>query len=129
MTKRVEGDGRRFYVIRDGKLVEVFRAPPSDPVAPAIITDTMPATFHPADGSFCDSKSRFKQITRAHGFDDRTGAKAVANNQPKLKEVTTEHYERDVKIAYEMCKAGTAPLSEHDKAMCKRIDERIKNKV
>ena len=119
----------RFYQWRDGKFVEVVPSGPREPVAPAIIMDTMTPCYHPATDQYVDSKSRFKQITKACGYEDRTGASAVADNRPKFNRMTEDDFIADVKIAREQLQSGTAPLTEYDKHVCKQIDERLKNKV
>jgi len=35
-----------------------------------VIEDTMPLTWHPLDGRHYDSKSKFREVTRAHGGEE-----------------------------------------------------------
>lgn len=57
------------YVIRDGKLVLKSLAAQlrSADAAPNIIRDYLPDLRHTIDGKVYDSKSKFRQTTRAHG--------------------------------------------------------------
>ena len=120
---------RGVFVFREGKC-ERYSRKRVEQKTPYIISDEMQRTLHPSDGkTIVDSKSKFKRIARAHGHDIRTGADKVADNKPKFKESETQHYERDVKIAWEMVQSGTAPLTDYDKHICKEINERLKNRV
>lgn len=58
------------YVIRNGKLIEKHLAPPLVEIhgtAPYVISDSMGATRHMADGRYYDSKRQFREVTKAHG--------------------------------------------------------------
>ncbi len=57
------------FVIRNGKLIEKHLAPPrhSGDKSHYVISDTMDAMRHPITGKFMDSKSKFREITRANG--------------------------------------------------------------
>ena len=59
---------RRFFQWRDGEFVELGAKGPSEP-STTIITDSLPpgGLWHPATGTFVDSKSRFRQYTKAAG--------------------------------------------------------------
>ena len=118
-----------LYIFRDGRAVKAYRAPAAEPVAPAIHCDTMPLQLHPSNGQPVDSRTQFKRIMKAHGHEERTGADRVASNIPVMKNTSEDDYIRDVKIATEQVQAGTAPLSEYDRAVCKRINEQLKNKA
>lgn len=56
------------FVMRDGQLVEKHLAEPltCSSEATHVISDTMDQTRHMADGKYYDSKSVFRQVTRAH---------------------------------------------------------------
>lgn len=58
---------RRFYTWRDGEFVELVDKPVE--VRTQIITDSLPpgGLWHPATGKYVDSKSRFRQFTKAAG--------------------------------------------------------------
>lgn len=56
------------FVMRGGKLVDRAIAGPRDTGrVQGVITDTMHAMRHPITGKWMDSKSGFRQVTRAHG--------------------------------------------------------------
>lgn len=60
--------GKRKYIWHNGEFVDVtdWKRPPS--VFPAIHRDGMDAAIHPATGETLDSKSRFREVTKAHGL-------------------------------------------------------------
>lgn len=61
---------RETYVLRNGKLIEKWRAPPLVEVfdtGPMVISDSMPSTRHMASGKYFDSKAAFRAETKAHG--------------------------------------------------------------
>lgn len=60
---------RETYVMRGRKLVPKRRASPLTAAdrGPQVISDTMSATWHPADGRRYDSKAQFRATTKAHG--------------------------------------------------------------
>jgi hypothetical protein len=59
---------KRKYVWHDGQFVDVTDWKRPAPKFPAIIRDTMDAAWHPATGEMMDSKSRFREVTKAHGL-------------------------------------------------------------
>jgi hypothetical protein len=67
---------RTTYVFRqdsEGRYVPIpiDRAAPRDSVAPAVIDDSMPMTWHPADDRHYDSKSAFRRVTRSFGYEEK----------------------------------------------------------
>lgn len=70
---------RETYVLRNGRLVPKSQAAPLS--APAgrvnVISDTMRPMRHPSNGKMYDSKSRFRDETRARGCVE------IGNEQPK----------------------------------------------
>ena len=58
---------RRFYIWREGEFIELGQQPVE--VRTQIITDSLPpgGLWHPATGKYVDSKSRFRQFTKAAG--------------------------------------------------------------
>ena len=68
------------YVMRNGKLVEKHLAEPLH-VDPKfyVISDTMDATRHHADGRVYDSKAQYRAVTRAHGCIE------IGNEKPNTK--------------------------------------------
>lgn len=57
------------YVFRNGRLVEKHLAEPLNygQSAPYVIGDIMEPTRHMADGNYYSSKSKFREVTKAHG--------------------------------------------------------------
>lgn len=117
-----------LFVFREGKAVRVEYGDAEPSLTPFIHVDSMPLQLHPSNGKPVESKSQFKRIMKAHGHEDRTGAPMVADNKPKFKGMSDDDYMRDVKIATEMVRSGTAPLSEYDREKCKRINQQLKNR-
>lgn len=60
---------RETYVMRNGRLVPKREVDPlnTPSSAPQVISDTMTAMVHPSNGKMYDSKSRFRDETRARG--------------------------------------------------------------
>lgn len=87
---------------------------------------TIPLTQHPVDGQWYDSSSKFRAVTKAHGYEHTDGERNIANKVEFVPPI--EEYEADVKQAWAMIDSGTAPLTEEDKAICKRINEQIDNR-
>jgi hypothetical protein len=95
--------------------------------APFIIPDSIKPTEHPATGKMTDSRSVFKRMTKASGFEEREGRR-VADNEPKFKSCTDDDYAAAAKSAYEQCQSGMSHLNEYEREVCKRINERLKNR-
>lgn len=55
------------YVYRSGKVVDKSTAASLAGRVGGVISDTMPGMFHPITMKMMDSKSRFREVTRAHG--------------------------------------------------------------
>lgn len=70
---------REVYVLRDGKLVPKHEAE-SFFRAPGVIRDQMAPLRHMANGVVVDSKSEFRQITKAHGLEE-VGTSASTPNK------------------------------------------------
>lgn len=70
---------REVYVLRDGKLVPKHEAE-SFFRAPGVIRDQMAPLRHMANGAVVDSKSEFRQITKAHGLEE-VGTSASTPNK------------------------------------------------
>lgn len=121
--------GKRYFRHINGKPVEVVPSrEPREPVAPMIRMDSMPGDYHPVTGEWCDSRSKFRAINKATGTEER-GMGRETDNVPVMSGIDDKDYERDVQIAREQLIAGTAPLTEFDRAVCKKIDEQLANKV
>jgi hypothetical protein len=62
---------RTTYVFRqddkgEWQAIKAEKAPPSA-ASIVVLEDTMPMTWHPVNGQYYDSKSKFRQVTKAHG--------------------------------------------------------------
>lgn len=98
--------GKRKYVWHNGAFVDVtdWRPPPRK--FPAIHRDTMDAAWHPATGEMMDSKSRFREVTKAHGLVE------VGNDtptSPKLPNDNPADRKRDIADAIEALSQGYTP--------------------
>lgn len=93
---------REVYVLRDGKLVPKHEAE-SFFRAPGVIRDQMAPLKHMANGVIVDSKSEFRQITRAHGLEEvgtsaptpnkrQSDHKAIVNAAGKALQMVREGY-------------------------------------
>lgn len=121
--------GKRFYRWHEGKFVELEPDyTPKEPIAPMIKFPTPINDFHPVTGQFVSDSSQFRRINKETGTEERDLA-PVASNIPVMKATSEDDYIKDVSIAREQLLAGTAPLTDHDKYVCKQINERIKNRV
>jgi len=61
---------RKRYVFREGRFIPWDEAPPLHPKfgqAPGLICDSMEPTEHPITGEVFESKSAFREVTKAHG--------------------------------------------------------------
>ncbi len=58
------------FVYRNGRVVDKRRAKPKFSASDAtqVISDTMDALQHHADGKMYDSKQKFRETTRAYGY-------------------------------------------------------------
>lgn len=73
------------YVMRNGELVEKHLAGPREGErsdATYVISDSMAETRHMCDGKYYTSKSKFRQVTRAHGCIE-VGNEASAMLKPR----------------------------------------------
>jgi len=73
--------GKRNYVWNGETFVDVtgWTRPPQR--FPSIRRDTMDAAVHPATGEVMDSKSRFREVTKAHGLVE-VGTDNLTNRNP-----------------------------------------------
>ncbi len=102
--------GKRKYVWHNGTFVDVTDWKPAPRKTPYIIRDTMDALQHPATGEMFDSKSRFRDVTKAHGLVE------VGNDSQKSRNIHSEPKharKKAISEAYEAVAAGyTPPPSE-----------------
>lgn len=93
--------------------------------APTIITDEMPALKHMANSKYYTSKRKFRDVTRAMGFEevgDQVDWRASKPVDPK----EDEQRRADIERSYYEVRDGQAPLSEFDKERCKIINKHVK---
>jgi hypothetical protein len=93
--------------------------------APMYFSDVMEAQRHPKTGEVVESRSRWQAIDKATGC-VTTGV----NESPSIKRRKNQREEdarwiHDIKKAAAMIDAGTAPLSERTREMCKRQNELV----
>ena len=103
--------GKRNYVWNGETFVDVtgWKRPPSR--FPAIHRDTMSAAVHPATGQVMDSKSRFRDVTKAHGLVE-VGNDYRNNQNPRTTDVKSR--KKDIAEAFRMVEQGyTPPPSEN----------------
>src|SRR5688572_25495422 len=79
-------------------LVDVAELPKYEQKAPAVHTDIIPPTWHPSNGKYYESKSAFREVTRAHGCvevgNDFDSHKFERRKLPPIKDALVENYQR-----------------------------------
>ena len=104
--------GKRKFVWMDGRFVDVTNWSRPAPKFPAIHRDTMDALVHPATGERYDSKSRFREVTKAHGMVE-LGNDANNTNNVNANVSDARERKQDIKQAMDMVEQGyTAPPVE-----------------
>ena len=95
---------KRKFIWHNGEFVDVtdWKRPPS--VFPAIIRDSMDALVHPATGETLDSKSRFREVTKAHGLVE-VGTDTMQTNHNPTRELAASR-KRDIAEAWQMAEQG-----------------------
>jgi len=71
--------------------------------APFVISDSMDALWHPADGRKYESKSSFRRVTKAHGCEEVGNERQV--DRRRIDQVTRD----DIKRAIHMVREGYRP--------------------
>ena len=92
---------RRLFIWRDDKFIEIGERPVE--ARTQIITDSLPpgGLWHPATGKYVDSKSKFRQFTKA------AGCVEVGNEvQRDRREWGVPHLKRDIIDTIERSKRG-----------------------
>ncbi len=110
---------RKTYVYRDGKFVEVQRAPYRPRVG--LITDTIPETYCHATGRSYTSRSERNLDIKASGATDvDSGYEIKREVQENFGEIR-----EDLERAYYDIRDGNSnDLSQFEKAEAKKLDER-----
>jgi hypothetical protein len=95
MKHKFVWDGRTFVDVTG------WKRPPSR--FPAIHRDTSEPMVHPATGEVFDSKSRFREVTKAHGLVE-VGTDNLTNLNPRRADVQSR--KKDIAQAIEMVEQG-----------------------
>lgn len=96
------------YVMRNGQLVEKhLAAPRGSGFVRGVITDSIPDLVHPANGKKYDSKSTFRKVTKAYGFQEVGNEKQVDRRKP-----VHQDFSRDVVEAVRKLNEGYRPGQE-----------------
>jgi hypothetical protein len=98
--------GRRNDVWNGQTFVDVTGWKRPAPKFPAIHRDTMQAAVHPATGQVMDSKSRFRDTTKAHGLVE-VGNDYRNNQNPRAIEPGSA--KKDIAEAIQMLEQGYTP--------------------
>ena len=98
--------GKRNYVWNGQTFVDVTGWKRPAPKFPAIHRDTMEVAIHPATGQHMDSKSRFREVTKAHGLVE-LGNDYRNNHNPRSADVGSA--KGDIAQAIEMLEQGYTP--------------------
>ena len=95
------------FIWHAGEWVDVtdWRPPPRK--TPYIIRDSMDAAVHPATGQTLDSKSRFREITKAHGLVE-VGTDTMRTNHNPAAELAASR-KKDIAEAFQMVEQGYTP--------------------
>ena len=93
------------YVYRNGKLVEKHLAEPrGSNWVKGVISDSIPDLVHPADGKKYDSKSKFRKVTKAHGYQE-----VGTETQRDTRKLGHQDFTRDVQQAVQKLNEGYRP--------------------
>lgn len=91
------------YIRHNGEWVPADRFVRAPSVFPMIIRDTMDPLVNMADGKLYDSKSRFRETTRAHGLIE------IGNEQQATQRAKLPPAGPDIARAWEMVEQGYQP--------------------
>ena len=97
------------YVWHGGQWVDVTHWKPAPRRTPYIIRDAMDAMQHPATGEVFDSKSRFREVTRAHGLVEMGTDAPKSRNSGNEKQQQEKAITKAVAQAYTMLEQGYQP--------------------
>jgi len=98
--------GKRKYVWHEGTFVDVTDWKPPPRRTPYIIRDGMAAAVHPVTGQVFDSKSRFREVTKAHGLIEVGTERQTRQN---VHIGTDGERKQDIAQAIEMLEHGYTP--------------------
>lgn len=127
------GGGGSFYWDKERQeFVEGYPPPVVEKIgqAPFVITDTIDAYYHPGAERFTDSRSKLRQLDKDSGC-FTTDKMQISDGG--LKKQATAARRKDLKEslhrAVAQIDAGTAPLSEETREMCKQNNELLSKKL
>ena len=95
---------KRKFIWHDGQFIDVTDWKRPAPVFPSIIRDTMSAAVHPATGQVLDSKSRFREITKAHGLVEVGTDTSQTTQKARTRDVKS--VKKDIAEAWNMVEQG-----------------------
>lgn len=81
------------------------------PQTHSVITDIIPDTWHPADNKYYSSKSKFREVTRAHGcieYGNESLERKKVQEGPTVSE--------SIRNAFELCRAKPKNMSEEQES-------------
>lgn len=83
---------RKIYKLIDGNLVEVYNSEKTR--FHSVIEDSMPATKHPIDGKYYESKSAFRRVTKASGCVEVGNSENLKETSRPQEEMSSAQFER-----------------------------------
>ncbi len=123
------GGSGHFYWDEETRKFKEGYPPPKYPrygQAPAVISDTMEPYFHPRAQMLIESKSQLREVDKACGtFTSDRNEKCASDPWTECNKVLKKDREEALAKAIAQCDAGTAPLTEEQRAMCRANDERL----
>lgn len=113
---------KRKYVWHEGTFVDVTDWKPPARKTPYIIRDTMDFAMHPATGEMMDSKSRFREVTRAHGLVEVGNDCQTRQTTPRLSRADRK---RDIADAIHQLEAGAVPPVSAEPSELTGVETRV----
>ena len=113
---------KRKYVWHDGSFVDVTDWTPPPRKTPYIVRDSMEHAMHPATGEMMDSKSRFREVTRAHGLVEVGNDYPTNPTKPLM---TKADRKRDIAAAIEQLESGYVPPPSSEPSELTGVETRV----
>ena len=98
--------------------------------APYVISDTIDAYYHPGAETYVESKAALRDLDRACGT--ITSDKLIPADPSAMKEARKAHradIHKSIHAAVAQLKAGTAPITEEKRALCKKHEEAVQHAI
>jgi hypothetical protein len=110
---------------RDTKQFEPFEKPKVE-ATHMVITDEMPPTQHPTDGKIYTSRAKYHAATRAYGLEyyDDAGGNDKYFQAEKTPVADEDDIVEDIKKARELLKYNEAPMTEEERQLARKADEK-----